>query len=251
MTALLLAAMALAPNPQVMVLGVYHMANPKLDLVKTELDDHLSPKRQSEIEDVVARLAKFRPTKILVEAMPDGKANEQYRAYQEGKYELTVNEVDQIGMRLAKQRGLPDIYPVDWRNGMEFDPVFEFAKAHDPDFMQYVDATMANAAKDMNGLRDHTVRENLVSMNTREKLRGALEPYLRMARLNDGQTYPGAELAAGWYSRNLHIFGNLQRLAQPGDRILMIFGQSHVPLLRQFIESDGAMDLAEPNRYLK
>lgn len=251
MTALLLATLALTPKPQVIVLGTYHMANPKLDLVKTELDDHLSAKRQAEIEDVVARLAKFRPTKILVEAMPEGKAQEQYRAYREGKYELTANEVDQIGMRLAKRMGLPDIHPVDWRNGMEFDPVFDFAKAHDPDLMRYIDTTMANAAKDMNGPREHTVRENLSTMNRPDKLRGALEPYLRMARLNDGQSYPGAELAAGWYARNLHIFGNLQKLAQPGDRILMIFGQSHVPLLRQFVESEGTMELVEPNKYLR
>lgn len=243
--------MALIPKTQVMVLGAYHMANPKLDLVKTELDDHLSPKRQKEIEDVLGRLAKFQPTKILVEARPSGQTNAQYHDYLQGKYTLTANEVDQIGMRLAQRLHHADIYPVDWRNDMDFEAVFAFAKDHDPDFTTYVNSAMADAGKMMEGLAKHTVRENLLLLNSRETLRLAHEPYIKMLRLQNGTNYPGAELVAGWYSRNLHIYANLQKLAQPNDRILMIFGSGHAPILRQLVKEDGTMDLIEPSKYLK
>src|SRR5687768_9700590 len=48
----------------IMILGMYHMANPGLDAVNLDADDVLLPRRQREIQELVNRLAKFRPTKI-------------------------------------------------------------------------------------------------------------------------------------------------------------------------------------------
>ena len=57
---------------QVLVVGVYHMSNPRLDAVNVTADDVLAPKRQREIEQLAARLAAFRPTKVAVE-IPFGR----------------------------------------------------------------------------------------------------------------------------------------------------------------------------------
>jgi hypothetical protein len=51
----------------VLVLGTYHMDNPGPDLHNTKADDVLAPKRQAEIEELTAVLARFRFTKIAVE----------------------------------------------------------------------------------------------------------------------------------------------------------------------------------------
>ena len=65
-----------------MILGVYHFANPGLDYVKSDLDDHLSEKRQKQIAEVVELLAKFRPTKIAIEDVPESKATQtNYEAF--------------------------------------------------------------------------------------------------------------------------------------------------------------------------
>lgn len=258
MTLLLLAsAVALGatlqaqPKVQVMVVGTYHMANPKADLIKTELDDHTSPKRQKEIQDLVDDLAKFKPTKIMVERMPEDGANEKYHSYLEDKYTLTVNEIDQVGMRLARKMGNKDIYPIDYRTGMDFDPLFAFAKnANDTEFFSYFEATKAEVEKMLNGLRDHTVEQNLSMMNSPEQLHLAMEFYVRTLRLNDGKDYPGADMLAGWYSRNLRIFGNLAKVVQPGDKVIVLFGQGHAPILRQLVIDSGNMDLVEPSAYL-
>jgi len=59
-----------SPAPQaraeVMVLGVYHMANPGRDIFNTQADDVLAPKRQREIAQLIDVLKKFHPTKIAV-----------------------------------------------------------------------------------------------------------------------------------------------------------------------------------------
>src|SRR6186997_248232 len=52
---------------QVMLLGTYHFANPGQDVIKQDIDDVLQPKRQAELEDLVSRLASWKPDRIAVE----------------------------------------------------------------------------------------------------------------------------------------------------------------------------------------
>lgn len=51
----------------IMFLGVYHMANPELDAVSFVADDALAPARQVQIQELVAHLRKFHPTKDIRE----------------------------------------------------------------------------------------------------------------------------------------------------------------------------------------
>ena len=59
------------PPIQVMILGTYHFGNPGLDLHNMKVDSVLTPAKQAELADVAARLAKFNPTKIAIEAFSD------------------------------------------------------------------------------------------------------------------------------------------------------------------------------------
>src|SRR5438876_6933709 len=90
---------------EVLVLGVYHMANPGRDIFNMQADDALAPKRQQEIAELAAVLEKFKPTKIAVEHDSQEKLNARYAKYLAGTYALTANETDQIGLRLAKELG--------------------------------------------------------------------------------------------------------------------------------------------------
>src|SRR5467141_4140826 len=99
-----------APPPparaEVLVLGVYHMSNPGHDIFNMQADDVLAPRRQAEIAQVIAALEKFHPTKIAVERdVFDKRISKDYPDYLAGKHELTRNEIEQIGFRLAKQLG--------------------------------------------------------------------------------------------------------------------------------------------------
>jgi hypothetical protein len=89
------------------------------------MGDMLSPERQTQIEAVVDRLARFNPTRIMVEVTPDREAqlNETYRAYLDGTHRLAANESEQLGMCLAGKLGLPMIHAVDHRQDMDFERV--------------------------------------------------------------------------------------------------------------------------------
>src|SRR5690606_7112626 len=102
-------------RPTLFVLGAPHFANPGRDLINLEVEDVRSERRQTEIEVVVAELARFRPTHVVVEVDPARQAelNDRYQAYLEVQHELSRNEVEQLGFRLAAAAGLEAVFAID------------------------------------------------------------------------------------------------------------------------------------------
>jgi hypothetical protein len=76
------------------------------------------------------------------------------------------------------------------------------------------------------------------------------EPYVVQATVGAGDGYIGARVVADWYERNLHIFANLAAVAQPGERVLLIIGGGHVPILRDLVRVHPDMELVEAVDYL-
>jgi len=120
-----------APKIEVMVLGSYHFTGGGQDLHNANVDDHLAPQRQAEIQTVVDTLAAFAPDKIMVELTPEYEAdfNARYEAYRTGTDALGVNERDQLGMRLAAQLDHDRLYAIDHASDMDFEAMIGAAQA--------------------------------------------------------------------------------------------------------------------------
>ena len=117
---------------EVLTLGSFHFAFRNLDLIKTSKEDQidvLDAKYQREIEDIVARIAKFKPTIIAIERDPDKqvKYDSLYNQYLLGNYNLARDEEQQIGFRIAKMMKLKTLYCVNaWGRDYEvLDSVLE------------------------------------------------------------------------------------------------------------------------------
>jgi hypothetical protein len=232
---------------EVLVLGTYHMDNPGRDYVKASFDDHLSPKRQREIEDVVGRLARFRPTKILIES-PYGstKFNERYQAFRAGTYKLTADERDQIAMRLAQRLGHDRLWPIDFKEEMDIDSVMALApKAAGASTMKAMGEGRAEIGRMFERLPRQTVRQNLLEANSPKTDALTQGLYNLMLRINEEpDNYRGADVVAGWYHRNIRIFANIAKTIQPGDeRVLVLIGAGHTPILRQLVRDASDMKL--------
>src|SRR5688500_1241575 len=81
---------AVPARAEVLVLGVYHMANPGRDIFNMQADDVLAPKRQAEIAQLIKTLETFQPTKIAVEGdLNSTRISTSYSNYLAGKHELT------------------------------------------------------------------------------------------------------------------------------------------------------------------
>lgn len=236
LVALPAAAQEAPAKAEILVLGVYHMANPGRDIFNTNADDVLAPKRQAEIAELVAVLEKFRPTKIAVEAdFSDSRVPKAYAEYLAGKHELTRNETEQIGFRLAKQLGHKTVYAVDVDGEFPYKHLVNYAKASgrssELDAMMAEIGAMVKAQDEY--LATHTVLETLLAMNSDERVAEDMGFYYRQAQLGEHWDWAGADLVSSWFRRNMRIYSNITQLVEsPNERVLVIYGAGHLGWLR-------------------
>ena len=235
-----------AKRAEVLVLGVYHMANPGHDIFNMPADDVLAPKRQQEIAELATVIEKFKPTKIALENDSQKKLDDRYAKYLAGQYVLTANEIDQIGLRIAKDLGHTTVYAVDADGDFPFQRVINFAKAtgQSPklDAMMSEIGAMVKAQGDY--LKTNTVLQTLLYMNSDARVAHDVGFYYTEAHYGEPGDYAGPDLLTEWYRRNIHIFNNVTKLVtSPDDRILVIFGAGHLGWLRQDFASDPSIRL--------
>jgi hypothetical protein len=240
---------------KVMLLGTFHFANPGLDELNLNVD-MMTDRRQAEIEEVVRLLEAFRPTKIAVEAPLDAgeRLRERFSAYQSGEFDLPANEVYQLGFRLA---GSVDAQARHCETEEALTAYLqEHGIAEDNSRDQIIDRKWWDRFTDLWRHAEQLIgtkplREYLAFINSEEHI-----------RLNHGinLAWPDAEagdyhvvdfVTGWWYNRNLRILAYLKRISEsPADRILVICGSSHVPILQHCVETSYLHKLVPVSSYL-
>lgn len=241
------------PAAEVLVLGTYHFDNPGLDVAQLTVADVLTPEKQAEVAAVADALAAFQPTKIVVErrVARAAEVDSLYTAYRTGRHALGRSEVEQLGFRLAARLGHDRVYPADHGGEFPFEPLMAYAQEHDPAFAAGVMGVIGRIEQESDSLqRTATVGEILRFENRPDILRRAHGWYAATAAVGAGDGYAGADLLAAWYDRNIRIFGNIAALTEPGDRVLVIFGAGHAPILRELVEAAPGMELVDPAGFL-
>lgn len=242
---------------QVLIVGTFHMDNPGRDMLNPSVKEVLGSRRQQEIQDVVSRLQRFRPTKIAVEA-PYGstRVQERFSNYLAGNYTLTPNEIDQIGMRLAQNLGQSRLYGIDYRQDLDIPGVLDYAQkngqaAYAEEMMRTVkEKVLPKLNSDY--MERHTIREILMEANTPETDAIGHSIYMAALRIGKDDQYVGADMVAAWYARNLKIAANIARIADsPDERILVLIGAGHGKLLREYLRQMPGMEVVDANRFLK
>ena len=254
LVALVLAGPGRAQEPaDVLVLGTYHFDNPGLDVAQFTVADVLAPNRQAEVAAVVDALAAFRPTRIVIEWRPEEAAalDSLYGAYRVGRHVLARSEDQQIGFRLAARLGHDRVYPVDHEGTFPFEAVTAYAEAHDPAFLATMRGGIRRIEQEVDSLqRTASVGETLRFLNRPDVLARGRAFYVEAASVGARDGYAGADLLSAWFDRNVRIFADLAALAEPGDRVLVIYGSGHAPILRDLVEADPTLRLVDPSAYL-
>ena len=226
---------------EVLVLGVYHMANPGRDIFNTQADDVLAPRRQAEMGQVTEVLKKFGPTKIAVERQfADTRILKDYGDYVAGKHELTRNEIEQIGFRLAKELGHKAVYPVDADGEFPYQHLVNYAKAsgRSNDLNALMDEIGGTVKAQSAYLASHTVLETLLYMNADGKVAQDVGFYYRQAQFGEPWDTAGADLVSAWFRRNMRIYSNIVGIIDsPNERVLAIYGAGHLGWLQHAFAS--------------
>ena len=239
---------------EVMILGTYHMSNPGKDIHNLKADDVLVEKRQHELADVAAGLAKFKPTKVVVEQPVDNGAPTKlprYHDYLDGKMADSRNEVAQVGYRLAKQMKLAEVWGIDVDGDFPFEAVQKFAEDGHPQLAKQLGELGAEVERMLKGLEDTlksgTVSQGLRYLNDPKRIVEGNAFYSTLLLYGAGNEQPGAALLTAWEGRNNQICARLMQLAQPDDRIVVLYGSGHSFLLRRCVQDMPGYELVEAN----
>lgn len=268
---------------KILLLGTFHFQGRGLDRFKPQFAfDVFSERRQREIAEVAELLVAFRPTRIGIErtALWQEEIDREYQAYLRDEFELPGDEVYQLGFRLARRLGHAGVYCVNaW--GRHYEPWGDLdAYAHEhgearmletfqsltPPVLTYArehgqEHLLSEWAPRFRALLEHndrlttqlTLREVLLRANAEQAILQGHGAYLvDWFKVGARQEYSGVDWITAWYNRNLRIFANLQRITvSPDERILVIIGAGHLPILRHCVQASPEYKLVEAHEYLQ
>ena len=238
-----------------MLFGVFHFQDAGLDVVKQKDVDVMTAESQAYLEALTQRLAGFGPTQVMLEYAPenDELINQRYRDYLAGQYELGVNEIYQLGFRIAKAAGLPRVYPFDNQDvEWQAEGLFEYAKAHDSPEMEAFNTIIAEFTESEAKARASlSLGELLKRANDPELERLNMDLYLATNAVGAGDGYAGAVASASWWARNFRMYANIQKLAAPGERIIAIGGAGHMAILKQLLAIDRRLQGVPVDSYFE
>ena len=247
--------------PKILLVGTFHFGYPGLDSHKTAEAyqiDICSPQKQEEVRELVDYLSRYQPKKILVERDADTEGlMSQYREWQAGKADLRKEEIDQVGFRLMDRFELDTLYGVDatslygqlaWSaDSIHARPILDRIYAEKPDSL--FESETDDKYWEWYELRDQRCIElplldYFKEINSLSHVSRSHGHYV----LRDGDdSYDGVDgLTISWYSRNLRILKNIHMIeTEPEERLLLLIGSGHLPILRQQLDASPEYDLIE------
>lgn len=242
-----------APPARVMLIGLFHFDNPGLDAVKFTPIDVMLPKQQTYLQQLSARIAAFKPTRVLLEFPPKNDAlyNQRYRDYLAGNFQLQANEIYQLGFRIASIAGLKQVHGFDERDSPSDGALWEYLPKEEPATMKRLETLIAELSARFE--REHralSLRELLAKANSAEddKLNKGFYIMLNAVGADRGR-FVGADASAQWWQRNFRMYANVQRHAAAGERVVVIAGSGHTAILRDLLRLDNQRVEEDAQRY--
>lgn len=244
-----------AEEAQVMLFGVFHFANPGLDVIKTDQINVMSDENQQYLENLTARLAEFQPTHVLLEctSQQSEQLNDRYKDYLSTTFELSSNETFQLGFRIARKAGLEQLHCYDEREiGWDAENLFEYIANQAPEMQAQMDIAIEDVTNRI--AEDHrtkSLRQLLLQSNSEEADRLNKSFYLMTNSVGAGTNFYGADAAASWWHRNFRMYANIQNLATPDTRLIVIGGQGHTAILKDLLKLDSEREAADIVPFLR
>lgn len=260
----------LQPNPtvwpecvagqiEVMLLGTVHMHNPNNDANNTDVPDVRTPELQAELDDLVARLAPYAPSKVMIEwnyGVEQARTDSVYAAYlaADGVTE-SREEVEQVAFRLARRLGHEAVYPIDFARSMDWSGIQSYAAAGGPikHTMDYGDLIPERLQIEPDSvIRALSMTEYHAWLNDDVVHRANhLGLFAGALGAGSGGDTPGPDMITAWYGRNLNMVHNILRSVEPGDeRVFVLVGGGHVRAMRHFLDEAPHFCPVSPLPYL-
>ena len=242
------------PTREIAFLGTFHFAGTN-DMVSLKTDDLETEKRQKEILNLVDRLAALQPDKVILE-YPFGnmKLDSLYQEYRKGTHELSINERQQLGFRVARKLNHDHIYVADHPMDIAFGPLMNYLE--DSKQTYKLDTLISQANTLMRAwekiYEGGTLSDLLALMNTPASDNENKNIYLEVFNVMGGpENHSGVTVVSKWWERNFYIMKNIDLLMETGDRALVIFGQGHTAILKDLYTSRTDVEVIDVLPFLE
>jgi hypothetical protein len=249
---------------KVLNIGSFHFAASS-DANTVNFDEH-NPANQQAVKDIAGLLARFKPTIVCLEFLPEDMAriNQAYQTFlaNPARLDTRYGELSMLGFDIARLSGLKKVYGIDHHLGynyslgdfIERSPELENAVdrqtylqlTHQP-FLHYPKLAELNQRFEQLSLLEQLQLTNHplmldYSLNTNAD---------KLFYVGIGDGFEGAEQAAQFYLRNMKIYTNLNRIPmKKDDRVLILMGSAHTAMLREFIRRSPKFDMVNTLDYL-
>jgi hypothetical protein len=239
---------------QVTTLGLFHFSNPGLDTIKTNQMDVSTPESQVYLEGLTTKIGEqFMPTQILIEcprSMQD-RIDKEYAKYLKGDFILPINESYQIGFRVAKKANTKSVTCFDEREVQwQAEGMMKAMPANAP-VQKRFEKQIKQLTEISNKMhKTMSLQQMLVKYNSDEWNRTNKSLYITTNEVGASTGFEGADSAASWWHRNFRMYANVQKAAQPGEKVLVIAGQAHTAILSDFLDDDNDRQSVDINLYL-
>ncbi|MBP2832539.1 hypothetical protein J8281_10120 [Aquimarina sp. U1-2] len=232
---------------QVLLVGTSHWDNYQkadLDVAQADEIDILSDQYQRELDEIVAKIVEFKPTKIFVERVTkyQPKLDSIYTLYKTSDWgKKKRNEIIQLGFKVAKKLNHDRVYGIDYRKtSFPFDSLITVMKAAKQE------ALISEFEKDIQKYENEynafvssktPLKDILYYLNDKERRKFDLGWYISQATLaGDIQNHVGAFLASEWVKRNIYSYSMMQKYTNASDeRIMVVMGASHIAVFENLI----------------
>ena len=200
-------------------------------------------------------MSEFKPTVVLLEYNKkyQQQTQQEYSQYLQGNFDLKSNEIYQLGFRIAKYAGLSNVHLYDEQEvHWQAKPLFEYMAQHDTITEKAFNGFIANLTKEMeHNQLTKSLKELLLLSNDPEWDNLNKSLYFKTNHVGAGKGFEGADAAASWWHRNFRMYANIQQYAQPGERVLVIGGQGHTSIFKDFLALDAERQAVDVTEYIK
>ncbi|HBX67219.1 MAG: hypothetical protein CL670_07170 [Balneola sp.] len=244
------------PVSKVMIVGSYHFAQ------ESETDE-LSEENQLEIDKILDALEKFCPTKVVIEKEAQFKDhfNEIYTDYRAGSFSIDTlaNETYQLGFKMAHRMNHGSIYLFDNKpefigslEGFTFSKFNEYAAKNDSAFARkHIDQIISAFSYNDSLKKTLPLYKRIKLLNSPEaQQQNTYRMHMYELRAGIGDNWMGPDWLGRWYQRNIRMMGNLLKISETGDRLLVIVGDNHKWILEDLIDNTPELKTVSTYKYL-
>lgn len=192
--------------------------------------------KEREVHEFVQFLSDLSPTKIAVE-WEKSKEETLMKRYVDPIQRLNMDEIEQIGFRLARKLEHEKIHAVNWSGRItekDMNKLHAAIQENHPGLVRLM-SELPNCRVQS----DVHIQESYKSLNERHSINQVEDIYLSFLEVEEREPI-GANFLTMWMERELRITKNILNIVdEEEERILLIIGRDHLFTLTNLFEGKG------------